>query len=141
MREIDALISVGGDGSMSIANGLAQKGLRVVGVPKTIDNDLDETVVTFGFDTAVSFAVECLDRLHATALARTGDRGGGHGTLRRLDRLEAGVAGSADVILIPEVPFDLQKVAEKIRNAKKAAVIFPLSWWRKGPNPLAETRW
>jgi hypothetical protein len=66
-KEIDALISIGGDGSLTIANALAQRGLRVVGVPKTIDNDLDKTATTFGFDTAVAFATECLDRLHSTA--------------------------------------------------------------------------
>ena len=64
---IDALITIGGDGSMTIANALWEQGLRIVGVPKTIDNDLDSTEVTFGFDTAVSFATECLDRLHTTA--------------------------------------------------------------------------
>src|SRR5262249_24288468 len=65
--EIDALITVGGDGSLSIGAELANRGIRVVGVPKTIDNDLDKTFLTFGFDTAVSFATECLDRLHTTA--------------------------------------------------------------------------
>ncbi|MEK6650228.1 MAG: 6-phosphofructokinase, partial [Bacteroidota bacterium] len=64
---IDALISIGGDGSLTIAGAIAQKGMRVIGVPKTIDNDLDQTVITFGFDTAVSFATECIDRLHTTA--------------------------------------------------------------------------
>lgn len=137
MREIDALISVGGDGSMSIANGLAQKGLRVVGVPKTIDNDLDETVVTFGFDTAVSFAVECLDRLHATAAS--------HGRVIVVEvmgryagwiALEAGVAGSADVILIPEVPFDLQKVAEKIREREKGGSNFSIVVVAEGAKPV-----
>jgi ATP-dependent phosphofructokinase / diphosphate-dependent phosphofructokinase len=67
LHELDALISVGGDGSLTIANALAKKGLWVVGVPKTIDNDLDKTVITFGFDTAVAFSTECLDRLHTTA--------------------------------------------------------------------------
>ena len=67
MKELDALVSIGGDGSLTIANALHQKGLRVVGVPKTIDNDLDKTFTTFGFDTAVAFATECLDRLHSTA--------------------------------------------------------------------------
>ena len=66
---LDALVTVGGDGSLAIGYALAKKGLRVIGVPKTIDNDLDKTVVTFGFDTAVSFATECLDRLHTTATA------------------------------------------------------------------------
>ena len=86
-EKIDALIAIGGDGSLSIANVFAEKGLRVIGVPKTIDNDLEHTVITFGFDTAVSFATECLDRLHSTAaVAPPGDGGGSDGTLRWLDR-------------------------------------------------------
>jgi len=109
---IDALISCGGDGSLGIANVLHQRGLRVVGVPKTIDNDLDGTVITFGFDTAVSFATECLDRLHSTAAS--------HGRILVVEvmgryagwiALNAGIAGSAHAILIPEVPYDIAKVA------------------------------
>ncbi len=116
-RGVDALISIGGDGSLGIAHALAQRGLRVVGVPKTIDNDLEETVATFGFDTAVEFATECLDRLHSTAAA--------HGRVMVVEvmgryagwiALHAGVAGTADVILIPEIPYDIQKVADKIRD-------------------------
>src|SRR5690606_30899497 len=64
---IDAVVAIGGDGSLEIAHALAEKGVTIVGVPKTIDNDLDKTVATFGFDTAVSFATECIDRLHSTA--------------------------------------------------------------------------
>jgi len=114
---IDALISVGGDGSMTIANVLAKKGLWVVGVPKTIDNDLDQTVITFGFDTASAFATECLDRLHTTAAS--------HrrvivvevmGRYAGWIALESGISGSADVILIPEIPYDLQIVAEGIKQ-------------------------
>ena len=117
LHHLDALITVGGDGTMTIANVLAQKGLRVVGVPKTIDNDLDKTVVTFGFDTAVAFATECLDRLHSTAAS--------HGRVMVVEvmgryagwiALNAGVSGSADVILIPEIPYDLQKVVAKIKE-------------------------
>jgi len=67
LHGLDAVISIGGDGSMEIAHALSKKGLWLVGVPKTIDNDLNGTVITFGFDTAVSFATECLDRLHSTA--------------------------------------------------------------------------
>lgn len=114
---VDALISIGGDGSLGIAHALAQRGLRVVGVPKTIDNDLEGTVATFGFDTAVEFATECLDRLHSTAAA--------HGRVLVVEvmgryagwiALHAGVAGTADVILIPEIPYDIEKVADKIRD-------------------------
>ena len=110
---IDALVAVGGDGSLAIANSLAERGVRVVGVPKTIDNDLHQTVVTFGFDTAVSFATSCLDRLHSTAEA--------HRRIMVVEvmgryagwiALNVGVSGGADSILIPEIPYDLRKVAE-----------------------------
>ncbi len=116
-HEIDALVSIGGDGSLTIANALHNKGLRVVGVPKTIDNDLDKTFTTFGFDTAVAFATECLDRLHSTAES--------HQRVMVVEvmgryagwiALHAGIAGGADSILIPEIPFDLDKVAAKIRD-------------------------
>jgi 6-phosphofructokinase 1 len=115
--KIDALISVGGDGSLTISNVLAQKGLRVVGVPKTIDNDLEQTVITFGFDTAVSFATACLDRLHSTAEAHQRVM-----VVEMMGRyagwiaLNSGISGTADVILIPEIPYDMQKVAEKIKE-------------------------
>ncbi|MBI2376119.1 MAG: ATP-dependent 6-phosphofructokinase [Deltaproteobacteria bacterium] len=124
---IDALVCIGGDGSLSIAAALAQRGLRVVGVPKTIDNDLDETVITFGFDTAVSFATECLDRLHSTAEA--------HGRVIVVEvmgryagwiALECGVAGSADVILIPEIPYDVEMVVKKIVEREKHARPFSI---------------
>ncbi|MBI4822067.1 MAG: ATP-dependent 6-phosphofructokinase [Deltaproteobacteria bacterium] len=124
---IDALVCIGGDGSLSIAAALAQRGLRVVGVPKTIDNDLDETVITFGFDTAVSFATECLDRLHSTAEA--------HGRVIVVEvmgryagwiALECGVAGSADVVLIPEIPFQLKHVVRKIVEREKQARPFSI---------------
>jgi 6-phosphofructokinase 1 len=140
IHELDALISVGGDGSMSIANALAQKGLRVIGVPKTIDNDLDQTVVTFGFDTAVSFAVECLDRLHTTAAS--------HRRVLVVEvmgryagwiALEAGVAGSADVILIPEIKYDLQKVAKKIMERQQGGSNFSIVVVAEGASPLGGT--
>jgi phosphofructokinase-like protein len=112
---IDALVSIGGDGSLAIAAVLAKLGLRVIGVPKTIDNDLDGTVVTFGFDTAVSFATEAIDRLHSTADA--------HRRIMVVEvmgryagwiALNAGVSSSADAILLPEIPYDLAKVADVI---------------------------
>ena len=115
MKELDALVSIGGDGSLTIAHALHQKGLRVVGVPKTIDNDLDKTFTTFGFDTAVAFATECLDRLHSTAES--------HQRVMVVEvmgryagwiALHTGIAGSAHVMLIPEIPFDIDKVAAKI---------------------------
>jgi 6-phosphofructokinase 1 len=140
MHEIDALVSVGGDGSMAIAHALAQKGLWVVGVPKTIDNDLDQTVVTFGFDTAVSFATECLDRLHSTAAS--------HRRIIVVEvmgryagwiALESGVSGSCDVILIPEVPYDIEKVAEKIRQRDSLGRSFSIVVVAEGAAPKGGT--
>ncbi|NML60752.1 ATP-dependent 6-phosphofructokinase [Massilia sp. RP-1-19] len=114
-QRFEALVIVGGDGSMGIANQLYQKGLRVVGVPKTIDNDLDRTFSTFGFDTAVGFATECIDRLHSTAQSH-------HrvmvvevmGRYAGWIALHAGMAGGAHAILIPEIPFDIDRVADAI---------------------------
>ena len=113
---IDALVTVGGDGSLSIAHELHRKGLRVVGVPKTIDNDLDKTFTTFGFDTAVSFATECLDRLHSTAESHQRIM-----VFEMMGRyagwiaLHAGIAGGAHAILLPEIPFDLAGVVDQIQ--------------------------
>jgi 6-phosphofructokinase 1 len=124
-QNLDALIAIGGDGSLEIAYALHKKGLRVVGVPKTIDNDLDKTVITFGFDTAVHFATECLDRLHSTAEAH-----------RRIIVVEvmgryagwialhAGVAATADAILIPEIPFDINEVADKVMERDRSGRYF-----------------
>jgi 6-phosphofructokinase 1 len=119
-HKIDALVAIGGDGSLSIAAALARKGVRVVGVPKTIDNDLEATVVTFGFDTAVSFATESVDRLHTTAAS--------HRRIMVVEvmgryagwiALNAGVAADAHVILIPEIPYRLESVAAKIRERER----------------------
>ena len=136
LHQVDALISIGGDGSMTIANALANKGLWVVGVPKTIDNDLEGTVITFGFDTAVSFSTECLDRLHTTAAS--------HrrvivvevmGRYAGWIALESGVSGSADVILIPEIPYDLEKVAQKIRDREEHGSLFSIVVVAEGAKP------
>jgi 6-phosphofructokinase 1 len=135
-NHLDALISIGGDGSMAIANALAQKGLHVIGVPKTIDNDLDSTEVTFGFDTAVAFAVECLDRLHSTAES--------HNRIMVVEvmgryagwiALHAGVAGSADVILIPEIPYGLQDIVRKIGERARQGRKFSLVVVAEGARP------
>lgn len=116
-EQIDALVAVGGDGTLTIANELHRRGLRAVGVPKTIDNDLDKTFTTFGFDTAVSFATECLDRLHSTAES--------HQRVMVVEvmgryagwiALHSGISGGAHAILIPELPYDLDKVAAMIRD-------------------------
>ena len=115
--EIDLLISVGGDGSQEIALKLHARGLPVIGVPKTIDNDLDATVETFGFGTAVQVATDALDRLRTTAESH--DR---IMTLEVMGRdagwiaLHAGVAGGADVILVPELPYDPEQVASALRR-------------------------
>src|SRR5210317_1919842 len=110
-------IAVGGDGSLEIAHRFAQKGMPVIGVPKTIDNDLEETSRTFGFDTAVSTATEALDKLHSTA--KSHDRvmvvevmGRDSGWIA----LYSGISGGADVILIPEIPFDIEEVCDKISD-------------------------
>jgi len=120
-RGFDAVVMAGGDGSMEIAAGLQRKGLRVVGVPKTIDNDLDRTLQTFGFDTAVGFATACIDRLHTTADSQ-------HrvmvvevmGRYAGWIALHAGMAGGAHAILLPEIPFDIEVVAEAIRKRDAA---------------------
>ncbi len=140
LHEIDALVSVGGDGSMAIAHALAQKGLCVVGVPKTIDNDLDQTVLTFGFNTAVAFATECLDRLHSTAAS--------HRRIIVVEvmgryagwiALESGVSGSGDVILIPEIPYDIEKVAAKIRERDRMGRSFSIVVVAEGAAPKGGT--
>jgi len=137
MHHLDALISIGGDGSLAIANVLSRKGLRVIGVPKTIDNDLEQTVVTFGFETAVAFAVECLDRLHSTASS--------HGRIMVVETmgryagwiaLNAGVSGSADVILIPEIPYDITKVTGKIKDREEAGRNFSIVMVAEGARPV-----
>jgi phosphofructokinase-like protein len=116
-REIDALIAIGGDGSLSIAHALYQKGLPVIGVPKTIDNDLSATDVTFGFQTAVEVATDAIGRLHSTAEAHQRVM-----VVQLMGRhtgwiaLESGLAGGADVILIPEIPYSVEQVAAKIRE-------------------------
>ena len=116
-NKVDALIAIGGDDTLSVARKLFEKGVKVVGVPKTIDNDLAGTDYTFGFDTAVNIATEAIDRLHTTAEAHNRVivvevMGRDAGWIA----LHSGVAGGADVILLPEQPFDTEKVAETIRQ-------------------------
>jgi ATP-dependent phosphofructokinase / diphosphate-dependent phosphofructokinase len=138
---IDALISVGGDGSLTIANELYRKGLRVVGVPKTIDNDLDKTFTTFGFDTAVSFATECLDRLHSTAQS--------HQRVMVVEvmgryagwiALHAGIAGGAHAILIPEIAFDIDQIAKKVRERDAQGRMYSLVVVAEGAQPQSGAR-
>lgn len=114
---IDALCVIGGDGTLSIANEFHKLGMKVVGVPKTIDNDLSATEVTFGFDTAIQVATDALDRLHTTAES--------HHRVMVMEvmgrdagwiALHAGIAGGAHVILVPEIPFTIEALCEKIRQ-------------------------
>lgn len=113
----DALVIVGGDGSLKIARRLSEMGVPVVGIPKTIDNDLCGTDVTFGFNTAVTVVTEALDRLHTTAESHhraivVEVMGRDAGWIA----LESGIAGSADVILLPEIPFHIDHVCDHIDN-------------------------
>jgi phosphofructokinase-like protein len=126
-HEFDAMIAIGGDGSLYIANELAKKGLPVVGVPKTIDNDLAATQVTFGFHTAVQTASDAIDKLHSTAESHERvlvvELMGRHtGWIA----LFAGVSATADVILIPEVPYRIESVAQKIRDREAAGRHFSI---------------
>jgi len=132
----DGLIAVGGDGSLQIACGLAKKGIPIIGVPKTIDNDLAATYVTFGFDTAVHTATDAIDKLHSTAES--------HERVMVVEvmgrycgwiALYSGIAGSADVILIPEIPFDIQKVCDKIMTREAAGRHFSMVVCAEGAAP------
>lgn len=133
---IEAIISIGGDGSLAIAQKLSQKGVRVVSVPKTIDNDVAGTITTFGFDTAVNTAMEAIDKLHTTAES--------HDRVMVLEvmgreagfiALHAGVAGTADVILIPEIEWDIEKVCAKIVERDAAGRRFSIVVVAEGAKP------
>lgn len=126
-RGIDAIISIGGDGSLEIAQKLCDRGMKIIGVPKTIDNDVSGTVTTFGFDTAVNTAVEAIDKLHTTAESH--DRvivmevmGRDAGFIA----LHSGLAGNADVILIPEIPYNVDRVCEKVMERHKSGRQFSI---------------
>lgn len=133
---IDALIVVGGDGTMKISQELFEKGVRVVGVPKTIDNDIGGTNITFGFDTAVQTATEALDKLHTTAES--------HHRVMILEvmgrntgwiALESGMAGSADIILIPEIPFRMEPLVAMIDRRRKIGRFFSIAVVAEGASP------
>lgn len=124
---IGGLVCIGGDGTLTIAQQLFEGGVPLVGVPKTIDNDLEATVMTFGFDSAVACATDALDRLHTTAES--------HNRVMVLEvmgryagwiALYAGVAGGGDVILIPEIPFTYESICAKIEEREKAGKHFTL---------------
>ena len=134
---IEAIISIGGDGSLKIAQQLCRKGVRVVSVPKTIDNDVAGTITTFGFDTAVNTAMEAIDKLHTTAES--------HDRVMVLEvmgreagfiALHAGVAGTADVILIPEIEWDVAKVCDKIMERDAAGRRFSIVVVAEGAKPI-----
>ena len=135
--KLDGLVAIGGDGTLSIAHRLEQRGLKTVGCPKTIDNDLSGTDQTFGFDTARAIVTEAIDRLHTTAESH--DRvmvveimGRNAGFLT----LHSGIAGGADVILIPEIPYRLESVVEKIRRRGQRKRSFSIIAVAEGAKPL-----
>ena len=124
---VDALVAVGGEGTLGIAQEFARRGVPVVGVPKTIDNDLAATELTFGFMTALDIATEALDRLHTTAESH--DRAM---VLEVMGRhagwiaLHSGISGGADAILIPEIPFAMEQVAAKVRARDECGALFSI---------------
>ena len=135
--ELDALLVLGGDGTLHIAHELYKKGVPVIGVPKTIDNDVGGTDITFGFDTALNIATEAIDRLHTTAeshhrvmVLELMGRDAGFITLH------AGVAGGADVILIPEIPFRFESVLAKVSRRVERGFKFSILAVSEGAKPL-----
>lgn len=134
---LDALVCIGGDGTLSISYEFSKKGIPLVGVPKTIDNDIPGTTSCFGFDTAVSFATEAIDRLHTTAEA--------HRRIMVVEvmgryagwiALHAGVAGGADVILMPEIPYDINRVVECIQSRDRWGARFSIVVVAEGARPV-----
>jgi len=136
-HRIDALITIGGDGTMTIARHLHEAGLRLVGVPKTIDKDLEKTTSTFGFDTAVAFASQCIDRLFSTATS--------HGRIIVVEvmgryagwiALNAGMSSGVHAILIPEIPFSLEPVAALITQRERRGAKFSVVCVAEGARPV-----
>ncbi|MGO8971075.1 MAG: ATP-dependent 6-phosphofructokinase [Myxococcaceae bacterium] len=137
---LDALVAVGGDGSMQLAHRLSLKGLPVIGVPKTIDNDLSATMATFGFDTAVSTATEAIDKLHSTASAHervlvVEVMGRNAGWIA----LHSGLSGSADVILLPEIPFAIARVCQHLSDNDARGKRYGIVVAAEGAQPLGST--
>ncbi len=137
---LDGLIAIGGEDTLGVANRLCGDGLNVIGVPKTIDNDLGATDVTFGFDTALHVATEAIDRLHTTAES--------HNRILIVEvmgrsagwiALHSGIAGGADVILIPEQPFDIEEVCHLIRRRHERGRYFSIVVAAEGATPKAGT--
>src|SRR5215217_3791768 len=133
---LDALIPIGGEDTLGVAGKLSEAGVKVVGVPKTIDNDLAGTDFTFGFQTAVQIATDAIDRLHTTAESHNrvivvevmGRHAGWIATY-------AGMAGGADVILVPERPFDVEEVCDRVRNRHKNGATFSIVVVAEGATP------
>ncbi|MGL5414081.1 MAG: 6-phosphofructokinase [Clostridium sp.] len=133
---VDVLVVIGGDGTLTSARDFSRKGVKVIGVPKTIDNDLASTDVTFGFNTAIDVATEALDRLHTTAeshhrimICEVMGRGAGW------IALESGIAGSSDVILLPEIPYDINKIVDKVNERKENGKPFTIITVAEGAKP------
>lgn len=135
--EIDCLFTLGGDGTQKSARDLSLKGINVIGVPKTIDNDVACTEITFGYNTAVSVATEAIDRLHST--------GETHHRIMVLEvmgryagwiALESAIAGGADVALIPEIPYDIESAARKVINRKNRGKSFSVVVVAEGAKPI-----
>ncbi|MBM3328161.1 MAG: ATP-dependent 6-phosphofructokinase [Calditrichaeota bacterium] len=138
---LDAVVCIGGDGTLAIASELHRLGVPVVGVPKTIDNDLSATDVTFGFSTAVDTATDALDRLQTTAES--------HNRVMVVEvmgrdagwiALESGIAGAADVILIPEIPFDIRRVCNKVKQRRLTGRRFSIIVAAEGATQLGGDR-
>jgi ATP-dependent phosphofructokinase / diphosphate-dependent phosphofructokinase len=139
-HDLDGLIAIGGEDTLGVANRLHGEGVHVVGVPKTIDNDLGATDVTFGFDTALGVATEAIDRLHTTAES--------HNRILVVEvmgrhagwiALHAGIAGGADVILIPELPFDIDEACRHIRRRHERGSYFSIVVAAEGAIPKEGT--
>jgi len=134
---LDALIAIGGDGTMAAANGMSEKGLNIIGVPKTIDNDLYGTDQTFGFDSAVASATEAIDKIHTTAQSHhramiVEVMGRYAGWLA----LASGIAGGGDAVLIPEIPYDLEVIVDMIRTRNRRGRNFSIIVIGEGARPL-----
>lgn len=133
---VDVLVIIGGDGTLTSARDFARKGVKIIGVPKTIDNDLDVTDVTFGFNSAIDVATDAIDRLHTTAQS--------HHRVMILEvmgryagwiALHSGLAGTADVILLPEIPYDINKIVEKVKERERRGKLFSIIVVAEGAKP------
>jgi 6-phosphofructokinase 1 len=134
--KLDSLVCIGGDGTMAISQKLAQKGIRIIGVPKTIDNDIVGTDITFGFDSALSIATEAIDKIHSTAMS--------HHRVMVVElmgryagwlALHSGIAAGGDVIIIPEIPYNLEKIIHVVLKRSKEGRRFSIIVVAEGAKP------